>query len=163
MNKSNPNDNSSKNISSTTVNNTNLQKSSDGKVIKVGYDGQVLKDSSNSAGDIIPHGKGVYCYENGDIFDGGWIHGRRSGVGSYKFANGDLYVGEWKKGFKEGKGSLKFINGDEYIGEWKENKRCGRGKYKSKDGTVFEVCIYVICNNRTVHDKNTHYLETHQI
>lgn len=32
-------------------------------------------------------------FSNGDVFEGEWNNGRKSGRGVYKFANGDAYEG----------------------------------------------------------------------
>ena len=33
-------------------------------------------------------GEGVYCYQNGDIYDGDWKKGKKHGYGIYTYANG---------------------------------------------------------------------------
>ena len=33
------------------------------------------------------HGRGVYCYPNGDIYDGDWKKGKKQGWGVYTFAD----------------------------------------------------------------------------
>ena len=33
------------------------------------------------------HGRGVYCYANGDIYDGDWKKGKKQGWGVYTFAD----------------------------------------------------------------------------
>ena len=36
-------------------------------------------------------GEGVYCYQNGDIYDGDWKKGMKHGYGIYTYANGKRY------------------------------------------------------------------------
>lgn len=36
-------------------------------------------------------GEGVYCYQNGDIYDGDWKKGMKHGYGLYTYANGKRY------------------------------------------------------------------------
>ena len=36
-------------------------------------------------------GKGVYCYRNGDIYDGEWKKGKKYGYGVYTYADGTRY------------------------------------------------------------------------
>ena len=36
-------------------------------------------------------GEGVYCYQNGDIYDGDWKKGKKHGYGIYTYANGKRY------------------------------------------------------------------------
>ncbi len=38
-------------------------------------------------GDCVD-GAGIFRYENGDVFGGEWMGGRRDGLGVYTFANG---------------------------------------------------------------------------
>lgn len=33
------------------------------------------------------HGRGVYCYPNGDIYDGDWKKGKKQGWGVYTFGD----------------------------------------------------------------------------
>ena len=42
-------------------------------------------------------------------------------------SNGDIYDGEWKQGVKSGNGMWKSINNESYIGEWKDSKCEGYG------------------------------------
>ena len=39
---------------------------------------------------------GILRYENGDVFEGQLLNGKRSGEGRIKFASGDQYYGMWK-------------------------------------------------------------------
>ena len=34
-------------------------------------------------------GEGVYCYQNGDIYEGDWKKGKKHGYGIYTYANGN--------------------------------------------------------------------------
>ena len=38
-------------------------------------------------------GIGVYCWSNGDKYDGEFLMGQMSGKGKMEYANGDVYVG----------------------------------------------------------------------
>ena len=35
------------------------------------------------------HGKGIYTYANGDIYEGEFKNGKKNGIGRFKWINGD--------------------------------------------------------------------------
>lgn len=49
------------------------------------YDGERNKKKQK-------HGKGVYYYSNGDIYDGCWHNDKKHGQGEYRFRDGKVYV-----------------------------------------------------------------------
>lgn len=52
------------------------------------------------------------------------------------YDNGDVYMGDIIQGKKSGKGTLCYDKGKSvYEGEWLDNKRCGKGKQVTKEGT----------------------------
>jgi len=106
------------------------------------------------------HGKGVYTYATGNVYDGLFAEGKRKGNGTMKYADGSVYQGDWKGDLKEGYGLLRsadgdvfrgiwkddlredgemeYENGDFYEGEWKDDKRNGFGRLISHDETRFQ-------------------------
>jgi len=109
----------------------------------------------------LKHGTGVYVWDNGDRYDGGFSQDRPDGRGKYHFANGDTYEGEVKAGVIVGRGSYatktgdvfdgsfsggkphgvgvyRFANGDRYEGEMDQGRLQGRGRYISKAGERIE-------------------------
>ena len=42
-----------------------------------------------------PHGKGIYTWLNGEIYDGDWIQASKNGFGTWKGLNGNYYKGDW--------------------------------------------------------------------
>ena len=111
--------------------------------------------------DGLKHGAGVYVWDNGDRYDGGFSQDRPDGRGKYHFANGDTYEGEVKAGVIVGRGSYatktgdvfdgsfsggkphgvgvyRFANGDRYEGEMDQGRLQGRGRYISKAGERIE-------------------------
>lgn len=53
------------------------------------------------------HGKGVYKWSNGDIYDGEFINDKRNGLGVYFWSEkGGTYRGEWKGDRMNGYGRL---------------------------------------------------------
>jgi hypothetical protein len=68
--------------------------------------------------------KGIYKYENNDVYDGSFQNNQRSGYGKYTFSNGSIYIGDWSEGRREGSGSYQKSDKEEpikYI--WKGNNR----------------------------------------
>jgi len=65
------------------------------------------------------HGKGVYQWTNGEVYDGEWKNGVKDGYGVWKGVFGDSYIGEWKNSKADGYGVHQWKNGDRYEGEWK--------------------------------------------
>jgi hypothetical protein len=46
------------------------------------------------------HGKGVYRYKNGEVYDGDWVAGKRSGFGKLIAPDGKVkYQGEWSNNY----------------------------------------------------------------
>lgn len=80
------------------------------------------------------HGQGDYLSRNGNQYRGEWYYGRRQGKGTMWFSNGDVYAGAFKNDRLEGQGKINYRNGDIYAGDWKNNKAHGHGKYQFHDG-----------------------------
>lgn len=38
------------------------------------------------------HGKGIYVYKNGDVYDGEWRKSKKYGKGVYTYSNGERYA-----------------------------------------------------------------------
>jgi len=39
------------------------------------------------------NGLGIYCFANGDSYEGGVVNGEKDGYGIYKYGNGNIYRG----------------------------------------------------------------------
>lgn len=52
-------------------------------------------------------GHGIYCDEEGNIYEGDFLNGNFHGYGQLTYSNGDVYIGSFFKNKKEGKGILK--------------------------------------------------------
>lgn len=107
-------------------------------------------------------GKGTVEYDNGDVYTGQFMDGRRNGHGILKYSNGDIYEGEWKDGststcigkfigfngatfegqWRDGKmdghGKMVYANGDTFTGDWKQGMRHGKGVLTYVNGDSFE-------------------------
>lgn len=56
------------------------------------YDGEFYLD--------VFHGKGIYRYKNGEVYEGDWAAGKRSGTGKLSGPDGKLkYQGEWSNNY----------------------------------------------------------------
>lgn len=86
------------------------------------YDGEINNKN-------LPHGKGKCIFEDGLIYNGSWVNGKREGVGKMTFPNNDYYEGEWKNDAPNGKGEHS-IGGEYYKGDFVEGNRHGKGTYK---------------------------------
>jgi len=77
-------------------------------------------------------------WDNGDVFDGQLVNGKRSGKGRMAWANGQSYEGDWDNDVAEGEGTIVFANGDRYTGQVKDGMPQGRGRMQYASGDVFE-------------------------
>ena len=87
---------------------------------------------------MIKKGKGVFFYDDGNVYKGEFNNSKKEGKGILYFKNGDRYEGEFKGDIIEGNGIMYFINGDKYDGEWKNEKMDGKGKYFYRKGGRYE-------------------------
>ena len=101
------------------------------KRVVVGYDGE-----RNAAGQM--HGRGVFRYASGDVYEGDYKDNNRHGRGVCRYANGDVYEGDYKDDKRHGRGVYRSADGAVYEGDWKDNKMHGRGVYRFADGVVYE-------------------------
>eukprot|EP01065_Artemidia_motanka_P028067 TRINITY_DN33289_c0_g1_i1.p1 TRINITY_DN33289_c0_g1~~TRINITY_DN33289_c0_g1_i1.p1 ORF type:complete len:421 (+),score=118.30 TRINITY_DN33289_c0_g1_i1:542-1804(+) len=83
-------------------------------------------------------GKGVMKYVGGDVYEGDFVEGRRDGTGRYTFGGGDVYEGHWESDRKQGQGRMNFASGDVYDGEWWNDQVHGWGAFTWSDGTCYE-------------------------
>ena len=103
------------------------------------YDGDTYEGAWSVKGSVVDgpwncktekSGQGNQTFANGDVYSGGWKHGKQHGHGAMEFAETrDLYEGGWKAGKKHGHGVLSYADGDVYDGEWEDDKEHGKGKY----------------------------------
>ncbi len=72
-------------------------------------------------------------FEDGSIYLGQVLNGKRHGIGILNFANGDKYFGEFIEGDKDGIGTYIFANGIKYTGEFKKDIFTGVGTIISNE------------------------------
>lgn len=88
------------------------------------------------------HGFGSALLPNGDIYEGGYLHGKRHGKGMYCFRNGARYNGEWRKDLKHGHGEFLYPDGTRYSGDWKKDFKHGQGIYYYVNGDTYDGAWY---------------------
>lgn len=77
----------------------------------------------------LPHGKGVKTFAaTQDRFEGIFVQGDIQGEGSYHWKNGDLYAGGWSHGKQNGQGRYTWANGDYWEGEFADDHQTQNGR-----------------------------------
>ena len=79
-----------------------------------------------------------YKWDNGDVFDGQMLDGKRNGKGRFVWASGQSYDGDWRDDVAVGEGAMVFVNGDRFQGQVKDGKPDGRGKMQFSNGDTYE-------------------------
>ena len=81
----------------------------------------------------MPNGRGTYYDDDGNLYEGGWVSGRRAGQGKMMYGPaaegelGDVYEGQWQDDTRHGKGTMTYRSGNVYEGHWAADARHGRG------------------------------------
>ena len=97
-----------------------------------GFDGCLEGDCSNGKD------KGKYAFAKGDVFEGDFVSGHRTGKGKSTFAKGDIYEGDFMFGQRAGKGKFTWPIGDVYEGDFMGYQMYGEGKVTFVDGRLLE-------------------------
>ena len=79
-----------------------------------------------------------YKWDNGDVFDGQMLDGKRNGKGRMVWASGQSYDGDWRDDVAVGEGALLLVNGDRFQGQVTDGRPDGRGKMQFATGDVYE-------------------------
>eukprot|EP00906_Rhabdomonas_costata_P029509 RCo041635 len=88
-------------------------------------------------------GTGVFIYEDGSRYEGGWVKDgvplviKRKGFGVYIDGN-NRYEGQWENDKMKGEGSFYFDSGAVYKGWWTDNQFEGKGTYTWPDSSCYE-------------------------
>jgi hypothetical protein len=72
------------------------------------------------------HGLARVEYEGGDMYEGQYVNGLKTGYGRYLWNNGDYYLGQFKNGALDGRGLYHFSTGKEQDGRFKNNVFVGK-------------------------------------
>ena len=92
-------------------------------------------------------------YPNGDVFDGNYSNGVKSGKGTYSYKNGDKYIGNFVKDKKEGMGEFFFADGRYYHGEFKNNEIVNKDDIKTQ--TIYTNQINLRETSYALNSQNT--------
>jgi hypothetical protein len=68
------------------------------------------------------HGKGIYTFSNGEIYEGDFVIGKRHGKGKSTWLDGTTYEGDFANNEFHGKGKYIASNGEVYEGYWINGK-----------------------------------------
>lgn len=99
---------------------------------------KVLGRSAPISGAVIPAKTETIRYNDGRVYTGQVVNGKRHGKGTLTWPSGDIYEGDWRDDKSTGKGKYTWPNGDIYEGDWRADKRTGKGKYTWPDGDIYE-------------------------
>ncbi len=77
------------------------------------YCGSFLRDEK--------HGKGIYKYISGDVYEGMFANDKLHGAGKYICLNGGSFIATWRAGKVHGTVLYSFANGDSLIGEYEDD------------------------------------------
>ena len=90
----------------------------------------------NCVGDCH-NGKGIYTWDDGDVYDGEWKDGMRNGYGIKLVAGtAERYEGQFKNDAKHGRGTYTYESGNKYEGDWLDDQKSGQGVMTRPDGSV---------------------------
>ena len=81
---------------------------------------------------FVMNGEATLTTPSVEVYDGGWVDGKKHGKGTLTFSNGKVYDGNWMKDKKHGKGKLTTRSGEVYDGGWKNDMKHGEGKLTSR-------------------------------
>ena len=80
---------------------------------------------------------GIQTFDNGDIYTGDFLNGRKHGHGLLKTPTKRTYDGDWEDDLPHGYGMNTFPNGKVYRGEFREGKPFGDGQWTYSDGRTY--------------------------
>jgi hypothetical protein len=109
---------------------------------------------------ICRHGRGIYQFTDGSVYEGDFHNDIMYGNGVAKYADGTTMDGWWEGGMLQkgslvqpnkgeyggefedssfhGNGFLRYSNGSSYVGEWERGRRSGKGVYKYANGDEYD-------------------------
>ena len=80
---------------------------------------------------------GTQTFENGDIYTGDFLNGKKHGNGLLKTPTKRAYDGAWEDDLPHGYGTNTFPNGKKYRGEFRKGKPFGDGQWTYSDGRTY--------------------------
>lgn len=88
--------------------------------------------------DAIIRRLGKIEIEDGKIYEGEWMQGKREGFGILYYPNGSKYIGYFGDNQCNGLGKQIHSGGEIYIGNWVQGQAEGIGKYINPEGGTYE-------------------------
>lgn len=89
-----------------------------------------IRDSSQNVTEVLD--------ENGNLYTGNLVNGKRHGQGTLYIQDGGKYDGQWSNGLYDGIGTLVFPNGNIYVGAFSKGFMHGQGKMYYPDGSYYK-------------------------
>ena len=80
---------------------------------------------------------GVQTFENGDVYTGSFLDGKKHGQGVLETRSKRIYDGGWENDVPHGLGVNTFPNGKIYRGEYKLGRPYGNGQWIYSDGKTY--------------------------
>ena len=99
---------------------------------------KVLGRSAPISGAVIPAKTETIRYNDGRVYTGQVVNGRRHGRGTLTWPSGDIYEGDWRDDKQNGKGKYTWPDGTIYEGDFVNGNFTGKGKYTWSSGNVYE-------------------------
>lgn len=103
-------------------------------VFRVKRDGRIVDCIYKN--DLPDDPNGTMTWNNGTIYIGSFIEGKRTGKAIQRFPNGVRYQGDFVAGKYHGFGLCEFEDGSVYKGEWVKGKAHGEGKLVKASGAI---------------------------
>lgn len=72
--------------------------------------------------------------DDGSIYTGQWVRGRRQGHGKCTWEDGREYTGNWSEDAREGLGIFKWPGKRQFDGGWSDNQQHGFGFFVNVNG-----------------------------
>jgi len=86
---------------------------------------------------VVNTGTGTLIYEDGSLYEGDLVNGKKEGNGTFWCKGRDRYQGQWKNDEMNGIGAFYHYFGGRYWGEWANNKFHGSGTYYFTSGKKY--------------------------
>ena len=80
---------------------------------------------------------GVQTFENGDVYTGSFLDGKKHGQGILETRSKRIYDGGWENDVPHGLGVNTFPNGKIYRGEYRLGRPYGNGQWIYSDGKTY--------------------------
>jgi hypothetical protein len=128
------------------------------------YDGDFKNDKLHGRGHLINNGEiyegdffegiksgyGKIYYKNGEKFEGQMRDNKRNGTGNLYKKNGEIFEGIFENDLRKGEGTLTYSNGCKLFGLWDDNYNSFEGKFFGNVGDRREFNFCKILQERLI-------------